>query len=149
MSKIDPFGGPSENCQTNVLGRLKIVNKLSKYCPRTIILQFVDKIWTERGEAAEGRRPSFGSGRRPRPYCKIIVLGQYFDNVLMIPRLPRTFFELFPRVLRNGRFLSFWQFFDNFPATLRNPPKLSSWQFSDNFRTIMIHFWLYICYNPI
>ena len=36
--KIGYLGGPLENCQKIVLGRLKIVQKLSKYCPGTTFL---------------------------------------------------------------------------------------------------------------
>ena len=53
MTKIDRFGGPSGNCQTIVLGRLIIVKKMSKSCPRTIVLQF---FWQTYGPK-EGRRP--------------------------------------------------------------------------------------------
>ena len=33
ISKTGHPGGPSENYQKNVLGKLKVIKKLSKYCP--------------------------------------------------------------------------------------------------------------------
>ena len=95
MTKIDHFGGPSDNCQKNVLGRLRIVNKLSKYRSRTIILH----VFYKKLVAAFGRLQKSGGGLRPPPLfwfisnkkCEIIVLGLYFDTVFTILSLPKTF----------------------------------------------------------
>ena len=64
----------AQNCKKNV-----------KNCPRSNYLLYVDKICTKRVAAAAGRRPSFGSGRRPRPYfCPKIENKLSWDNSLMI-----------------------------------------------------------------
>ena len=52
ITNIDHVGGPSENCQKNVFGRLRIVKRLSTYCPRTCFYYFLTKY-----RPKEERRP--------------------------------------------------------------------------------------------
>ena len=75
MTKIDNFGGPSKNCQKNVLGRLRIVKQMATHFPRTIILQLLDKDMV----AASGRfqKRAVAFGLRPS-------LGQYFVKNMVL-----------------------------------------------------------------
>ena len=47
------LGGSLEKYKTNVLGTLKIVKKLSTYCPGSLFWQYFDKIWTRPSAASQ------------------------------------------------------------------------------------------------
>ena len=95
-------------------------------------------ILSKRGAAAEGRRPSFGSGRRPRQYyCQKIVFllakKRYFDDFWRFLRLPRTisrgFSEGPPKSSMFLFFYDFWQFSGDLPNSIKI-------LFVDNFQSI-------------
>ena len=70
ISKIDDFGGPSENPRKIVLGSLKIVKKCQNIVLwATKILFFDNNI-----VAASGRSQKRGGGLRPPPLCWTILL---------------------------------------------------------------------------
>ena len=111
ISTIDDFGGPLENPRKIILGRLKLVDKLS-------LLLFSQDIFWEWAEAA-----TICSSK----YCQKVVLGQDVDNLCSkFEPLEECFF----RIARgSSQMVDFSNVVDDFPGTLRNPPKSACLQF--------------------
>ena len=126
MKKIYHFGGPSENCQKHVLGRVNNVQKISTYCPGTTFWWYFDKTWTQK------------MCRRPRPYFYQNIIKKVSpDNTLIFfgqcwPSRGHVFDNL-TRVLPGSRFWIFWLLSNNVPETLSNPSKLANWHVFGNF----------------
>ena len=137
-SKIDDFGGPSENPRKIVLGSVNIVKKCQKIVLwATKILFFDNNI-----VAASGRSQKRGGGLRPPPLFWTILLSKnsilvaqrtIFLHLLTILRLPRTIFRGFSQGPPKSSILHIFTIFRQFSG---DPPEFIKILFFDNFRSI-------------